>query len=600
MTLNKELAQTFKIPLLVVAGTILYLYLEFFLHNSTLALGVILITICLGSYKLFFDTYHELMQKNFALDYLAILAIAVSLITNEYLVGAVIALMIATGRTLEEYGVSKAKASLTKLIDRIPSKVTRYEENKPHQIVEIADIAIGQEIIIRRGEVIPLDGVMSSDTGLTDESSLTGEPYTIEKFRGDQMRSGTVNIGDPIIIKVSSEAKNSAYNKIIKMVQSAQNEKAPMVRIADRYSNYFTVISLVIAGFSYYLSQDLSRVLAVLVIATPCPLILATPIALLGGMNAAAKKRIIIKRLAAIETLSRANVVIFDKTGTITIGKPVVSDFVKTTQNYTEKQLLSIAESIERNSLHPLAKAVVAFAKTKKSPNLYAKDIKETIGKGIEGVVNNKKYLLAKLPEELGMAIGLYESKVKLCEFHLEDEVKQDAKRIFAHFKQMGLGLYIFTGDKESAAEKVARALGEGVIVRAECSPQDKKDGIEDLKKQGKITAMVGDGINDAPALSLSDVGLVFSNEEQTAASEAADIVFLGGDFSQVHVAMNISKQTISIAKSSIFGGIGLALIGMGFASVGLVPPLIGAFIQEAIDVIAIVNALRASRISGA
>lgn len=591
MIFNKELVQTFKIPLLVVVGIALYLY--------TSSLPVIIATIFLGSYKLFTETYHELKEKHFALDYLAILAIAIALLTNEYLVAAVLALMIATGRTLEEYGVSKAKASLSSLIDRIPSKVTLFEDNKPHQIVEISDVAIGQKIVIRRGEVIPLDGIMVSDTGLTDESSLTGEPYTIEKFKGDNMRSGTVNIGDPIIIKVMAEAKNSAYNKIIEMVQNAQSEKAPMVRLADKYSNYFTVISLGIAALSYFFTQDIGRVLAVLVIATPCPLILATPIALLGGMNAAAKRRIIVKRLAAIETLSRVDTIIFDKTGTITIGKPIVSSFVKITQSYSEKALLSIAESIERNSLHPLAKAVVAFARTKKAPNLYAQDIKETIGKGIEGIVNHKKYLLSKLPESSGMAIGLFEGKLKLCEFLFTDEIKQDAKKIIAHFKQIGLSLHIFTGDKKAAADKVAEDLGEGVVVRAECSPQDKMSGVEDLKQQGKVTAMVGDGINDAPALSLADVGLVFSNEEQTAASEAADVVFLGGDFAQVNVAMNISKQTISIAKSSIFGGIGLALVGMGFASFGLVPPLFGAFIQEAIDVVAIVNALRASRISG-
>jgi heavy metal translocating P-type ATPase len=439
--------------------------------------------------------------------------------------------------------------------------------------------------------------VLFSDAGFVDESSLTGEPYPIEKILGDKIRSGTVNMGNPMVITVTKTEADSTYRKIIQMVQNAQSEKAPLVRLADKYSTVFTIISLALAGFAYVISSgDLSRVLSVLVIATPCPLILATPIALLGGVNASAKNRIIVKRLAALEILSRVNTIIFDKTGTITLGKPVVTAFQMHTKTYDEQQLLAIAEAIERNSLHPLAKAVVTFAKEKQATILHAENIQETIGKGISGIVKNKTYTLSKILQTTGMTIGLYEKNTLLATILFTDEVKKDAKDIISHLQTLGLHLSIFTGDKKAAAETVAKELGANVTIRAECTPEDKKTELEILKKQGKIVAMVGDGINDAPALARADVGMVFSNEEQTAASEAADIVFLGGDFSQVYTALRISKQTIRVALTSIFVGIGLALVGMGFASVGYIPPLIGAIMQEVIDVVAIVNALRASR----
>ncbi|MDP2586025.1 MAG: heavy metal translocating P-type ATPase, partial [Candidatus Levybacteria bacterium] len=510
-------------------------------------------------------------------------------------VAAIIALMIASGRTLEEYGASQAKNSLTKLIDRIPNTVSIWKNGEVIGKEAISKVKIGQEILIRRGEVIGLDGVLISQTGLTDESSLTGEPYAIDKLQGDTIRSGTINIGNPIVLKATKEASDSTYRKIIDMVKRAQGEKAPLVRLADRYSVFFTFLTLGIAGFAYFYSGDVNSVLAVLVIATPCPLILATPIALMGGINAAAKKRIIIKKLSNIEVLSRIKAVIFDKTGTITLGKPKVVSFKILNKNYEEKKLLAISEALERNSLHPLAKTIVNFAKEKKSPIFHAEKVKEIIGSGIEGLINGKKYSLTKLKEE-GMAIGIYEGSALLAIFRFEDEIKKESKTILSFLKNLGLELFIFTGDKKASAEKIAKEIGGNITVQAECSPEDKKNGIEALKKEGKTTAMIGDGINDAPALAFADVGMVFANDEQTAASEAADIVFLGGDFSLVLESFKIAKKTIGIALESIRWGIGLSIVGMIFASFGLIPPIVGAFLQEAIDVAVILNALRASR----
>ncbi len=585
----------FKLPLLVLIGFLFSLILYFLHFNSVSAIIAVLATI-LGGHKLIKDTILSLSKGQFALDYIAILAIIVSFITGEYLVAAIIALMIASGRSLEEYGVAQAKKSLTNLADRIPNEVSVWKNGQIIGKEKIFKIKVGEEILIRKGEAIGLDGILISKDGLTDESSLTGEPYTIEKFKGDYIRSGTINIGNPMVIKITKEAKDSTYTKIIDMVKKAQEEKAPLVRLADRYSTIFTIVTLLIAGFAYLYSKDLISVLSVLVIATPCPLILATPIALLGGVNASAKKRIIVKKLASLEVLSRINTIIFDKTGTITIGKPKVTFFENLSSGYNDKEILGIAEAIERNSLHPLAKAVVDFAKEKEAIMLSSQEIEEKVGLGISGVVKGKKYTLAKLKEKQGMAIELTEDSKRLALFQFEDEIKKETKTIIKTLQNLGFGLFIFTGDKKEEAEKVASQLGGNVRIKAECSPMEKQKGIAELKKQAKIIAMVGDGINDAPALALADVGMVFSNEEQTAASDAADIVFLGGDFSLVYQSLNIAKKTIRIALQSIVWGIGISIVGMVFASFGFIPPIAGAILQEAIDVTVIINALRASR----
>jgi heavy metal translocating P-type ATPase len=590
-----SLLNTFRIPAIVLIGIVLYIILIIFKLETPAAMVGLFVTL-LGSYRLFYETAVSILKKQFALDYIAILAILVSLVTQEYLVAAILALMISSGRTLEDYGVSQAKKSLTKLADRIPNEIFLWKNGKIGEKVKIDKVKKGDEVVVRKGEVIGLDGILISKDGLTDESSLTGEPYTIEKIEGDPIRSGTINVGDLIVVKVIKEQKDSTYNKIVAMVKNAQDEKSPMVRMADKYSGVFTIVTLAITGFSYaYSGFDLTRALAVLAIATPCPLIIATPIALLGGVNASSKKNIIVKKLASLEVLSRAQALIFDKTGTITLGKPLVVEF-KNQSKYEDLDLLAISEGIERNSLHPLAKAIVEYAKLNKAKIIHADNIAEKIGQGILGTVEGITYKLAKMESKEGMTIGIYEKNSLLAYFRFEDEIKKESKAIIQTLKNKGFELFIFTGDKKEAAEKLVKNLGLEVTIKAECTPEDKQKGIEELKKQGKITAMVGDGINDAPALALADVGMVFSNEEQTAASEAADLVFLGGNFSLVVDSLNIAKRTIYIAKQSIFVGIGISIVGMVFASLGFITPIAGAFLQEAIDVAVIINALRASR----
>ncbi|MGE5041672.1 MAG: heavy metal translocating P-type ATPase [Candidatus Levyibacteriota bacterium] len=596
-TTIKRFTFVFLIPGIILLGLLIGVALTLLKLSLFAAILLIAITI-LGSYTMFLESARALFKKQFALDYIAMLAVIVSLISQEYVVAGLIALMISSGKTLEDYGVSQAKQNLTKLIDRIPNTVTLFEKEVPGGQIEIEKLKPGMQIFIRRGEVIPVDGILLSDVTQTDESSLTGEPYLLDKEKGDVMRSGTINLGDAIVILVEKTTENSTYNKIIELVKSAQNEKAPLVRLADRYSTFFTIITAAISIFAYWYTHSLYGVLAVLVVATPCPLILATPIALLGGINASAKKRVIMKSLASLEVLSRVTTFIFDKTGTITLGRPVVSKIALQEKGIDEKEVLSIAAAIERNSLHPLAKAIVSYAKENKAPGKTAREIKETIGKGIEGEIGKDHYALMKEAETEGMVIAVLHGKKKIAEIHFDEEIKEDSVRVVERLKRIGLELQIFTGDKLSSAQKVVNKLGHDIVVKAECSPEDKLSGIKDLRSHGKVVAMVGDGINDAPALALADVGIVFSNEEQTAASEAADVIFLGSDFSLVYESLIISKKTIRIALQSIIAGIGMSILCMILASVNLIPPVLGAFLQEAIDVAVIINALRTSRVA--
>jgi heavy metal translocating P-type ATPase len=562
------------------------------------ALIIILIGTFIGSYSLFPEIIKALFKKQFALDYIAALTILVSLITKEYLVGAVIALMLATGRALEAYGIAQAKKTLSLLVDRIPQDVFLVKDGQPGKKEKIGNIRLNQQIFIRKGEVIPLDGILLSQDSITDESSITGEPYFIEKLKGDLIRSGTINMGKPIIIQVSKVEKDSTYKKIIDMVRKAQDEKSPFIRLADRYSTLFTLITLAIAGFAFLISRNLDAVLAVFVIATPCPLIIATPIALLGGVSKAAKKRIIVKKLASLEALSKSDTFVFDKTGTITIGKPRLTKIEILDPSFSEAKILAIGEALERNSLHPIAKTIIDYAKKKGVSAPSALHVEEKIGDGISGTVDGKRYKLSKLKDygQTGMAIGLFQGQTKIALLHLEDSIKKESKQTIKELKELGLDLYIFTGDKKIVAEQIARQLGHDVHIEAELKPEEKQEGITRLKQQKRVIAMVGDGINDAPALAKADVGIVFSNEEQTAASEAADIIILGGDFSHIKDTISIAKNTIRIALQSILWGIGLSIAGMILAALGLIPPLFGAGLQEAIDVAVIANALRASK----
>jgi heavy metal translocating P-type ATPase len=601
-----QVLAVFRTPLLMVGSLLAYGALRFFLHvflpqQEMLADGLLLLAIFVGSFDLLRETFRSLVAGHFALDYIALLAIATAVVSHQYVVATVIALMLSGGNALEYYGRALATGSLTALADRIPHHVQLLGVKDELTTTSIALVKPGQEILVRKGEVVPLDGELLSKEAVIDEASLTGEPFPMEKLLGDFLRSGVVNIGDALTLRVTKADKDSTYRKILRMVEKAQAEKSPLIRLADQYSGIFTLVTLALCALAYAMSHDVARVLAVLVVATPCPLILATPIALMGGMNAAAKKRIVIKHLASIEVLSRVDALIFDKTGTITFGKPKLEKIKVLDRKYDAKKVVGIASGLERSSIHPFAKTMVAYAHAHQLPMLKMTHVKEEIGKGISGVYDGVTYQLFQSSDQETMVVGLRKSgtKTPIAFFHFVDEMKKDSVEVLRALRARNLTLSIFTGDQEKRAQQLVDAIGLPIALRANCTPEQKRDGIQALRKSGHITAMVGDGINDAPALALSDVGIAFSNEEHTATSEAADIVLLGHDLGLVDDAISIAQHTLAVAKQSIFVGIGLSMIGMLFAAFGYIPPVVGAGLQEVIDVSVILNALRATSTKG-
>ncbi len=590
----------FITTIIVLSLILVALVFSYALSNYPVGQLMLIAAIFVGSLELIKITWENLMHRRYSIDYIAILAITIALLTQEYLAGSVIVLMLSGGNALERYASKKARESLTKLTQRIPNEVFLFENGKVGEKVAINDVRIGNRILIRRGEVIPLDGILLSETSRADESSLTGEPFLIDKVNGDLIRSGTINVGPPMVIRVIKENRDSTYTKIIEMVKKAQEEKPRLVRLASKYNILFTIVTLLIALLTYLFSHDYKNVLAVLVIATPCPLILATPIALIGGMNSAAKRKIIIKRLSSLEVLSRVDALIFDKTGTLTLGKPQLISIELKNTKLKEKDILALAAAIEHNSLHPIAKSIVHAARLARVKKLKVTQIEEIIGSHIAGAINGKRYILIKPINHHRASLEVYEEtkgkRTLLAAMYFEDKLKNDTKKIITELSNDDLIMKILTGDKNETTKALVEKISKNIDWKAECTPEDKQKEIDTLRSEGHIVAMVGDGINDAPALAKADVGLVFSHEDRTAASEAADVVFLGGDFSSVYDALKISKQTVKIAKQSILVGISLSTIGMLFAAFGFIVPIAGAFIQEAIDIAVIFNSLRTSR----
>jgi len=532
-----------------------------------------------------------------SLDYIAFLAIVVALVTAQYIVALVIVVMLVGGNALEIYATARAKKSLTLLVNRIPSRALVWHEDESVTEIDVVKIEVGEMIAVRRGEVVPLDGIIFKGDALIDESSLTGEAYAVEKSVGDTVRSGTVNVGDTIIVRVSKNTRESTYTKIVDLVRRASAEKAPIVRLANRYSLVFTAVTFFMCSLAYFISHDIYRVLAVLVVATPCPLILATPVALFGGMNKSAAKNILIKNPASLEKLRTVTDVVFDKTGTVTIGKPSIEKVEIVDAKYSLDMVYGAAEALERNSLHPFAKAIVSEARRLRTPRLSATSVREQIGVGVFGTINGTTYALTKA-EGSKNSISLLENSKIVAHFIFEDKVKENFSSTLATLRSLGLTLHIFTGDKKENTGKIAQfAAGSQsyISITANMTPEDKEIGVSTLKSKSKQVVMIGDGINDAPALAVADVGMVFSNEEQTASSEAADIVLLNGGLDTVITSISIANRTIDIALQSIFVGIALSVIAMILAALGIIAPLTGAILQEVIDVLVILNALRAS-----
>lgn len=552
--------------------------------------------IAIGIAEILFAAYEKITAKTGSLDYIAFLAMAIAIITDEYLAGTVIALMYTGGEALESYASHRAEASLSALLARIP-KTALVKQEDTLVAVPLAQVPAGAAIVVRGGELVPLDGFLISPAATLNLANLTGEPLPETFTAGAVIKSGSINAGEAFELTVSGTLATSTYAKIVDLVKNAEKDQSPFVRLTTAANLPFTLITLAISGGVYLITGDISRVLAVLVIATPCPLIIAAPVAFIGGLSRAAGRNIIVKTPTALETVSKVATIFFDKTGTLTLGEPRLTEITRLDSHATDMQILSLAAALEFHSIHPIARAVLTAAGAHNFTPTPAVDAKEIIGKGISGKVNNRTVSLAQAPakyhREGGISLLLTEDDRAIAVLHFADTLKENAKKFLTELTNNGYTVAVLTGDRKENAEAIFKGID--IKLYTDCTPEDKYCFIDEAKKRGEMVAMIGDGLNDAPALAKADVGIVFSGTENSASIEAADVAILGHDIHHIHELFALSKRSVRIANESVYAGIGLSTIGMLFAAFGFIRPVEGAIIQEGIDIAVILNALRAA-----
>ncbi len=552
------------------------------------------------------------LRGDVGVDAIALISMAGALALGEYLAGAVIALMLAGGNALEERAGARARRELTLLVSRAPRTARRVTDGELEE-VPVDDVVAGDLVLVRAGEVLPVDGVLESDEAVLDESALTGESLPVLYHRGRQLRSGAVCAGT-LHLRASRPAAESAYAAIVRLVESAEAQRAPFVRMADRYAAFLLPLTLVVAGAAWAVSGDPVRALAVFVVATPCPLILAAPIALLCGVSRAARAGVVVKGAAAIERLGRARTVVLDKTGTITLGTPRV-ERITSMDGLGEAEGLRLAASLDQVSVHPFAGALVQEARDRGLRLDFPRGAVEQPGRGIEGTVGSRRVavgsdsylrtlgydgsLPAGQPTEPGHAralIGVDGEIVGAAEF--SDPPREDALDIVERLHAGGVvQVALLTGDHTAVAESVGSLLRVDRIY-ADRSPEEKLDVVKAIRATPGLApvVMVGDGINDAPALALADVGIAMGAAAATASTEAADAIVLVDRLDRIVDAIAIGRRSLGIARQSVIAGMWLSFAAMILAAAGLIAPVGGALLQEAIDVAVIANALRALR----
>jgi heavy metal translocating P-type ATPase len=547
-------------------------------------------------------------------DAIALVAMAGALAVGEYLAGAVIALMLSGGNALEATASRRARQELTALLERMPT-IAHRRSGGAWVEVPVERLAVGDTVLVRPGELIPVDGTVRSERGVVDESTLTGEPLPVTKVRGAAVSSGAANAGPAFELSATRVAAESAYANIVRLVRAAETQRAPFVRIADRYAAFFLPLTLAVAGLAWALSGDAVRAVAVLVVATPCPLILAAPIAIVSGVSRAARSGVIVKGGAAIERLGEARTVLLDKTGTMTLGAPRVEEIVPL-DGIGEGELLRLAASLDQLSAHVLAESLVHEAESR---GLTLSDPAGTVedpGQGLAGRVDGHDVAVGSaawlrrrghdtdpappLPRD-GRHDGLARVMVGVDGrlaglIVMADHLRDDARALPGSLREAGIGqVAMVTGDHRAVAERIAAETGLDRVY-AEQSPEDKLAVVHQMRSDPDAApvVMVGDGVNDAPALAVADVGIAMGGPGATVSSETADAVIVADRIDLVAAAVAIGRRSLRIARQSVVFGIALSAAAMGFAAFGYIPPVAGALLQEGIDVAVILNALRA------
>jgi len=555
-------------------------------------------------------TIAAVRRKETSVDIIATLALAGSLAIGEPLAGAVISVMLATGRMLEQRSQVRAERELRLLVARQPTTARVRREDEIQQ-VDADEIVVADRLVVGAGEIVPVDGRLLTGAVL-DESALTGEPLPLHRGAGEEVRSGSVNVGQACELVATARAADSEYAAIVNLVKQAQASTAPFVRLADRFALIFVPLTLILAAGAWWFSGDPVRGVAVLVVATPCPLLLAAPIAFISGMSQAAKHGVVVKGGSALERLARGQVMLFDKTGTLTQGRPTLIDTIVGDPNTDPAKMLQGAASLDQLSPHVLASAIVSAARKRDLPLTLATEVDETAGYGISGQVGRSRVSLGKLSWYVsgeppswarqaqrraalaGALIVFMAVDGKLAAaFMLEDPIRADSARMIRALYAAGIKRTVLvSGDRADVVTTVARMVGIDRVA-AQCDPAEKVAVIHSEEVNGS-TIMVGDGINDAPALAAADVGVALAARGSTASSEAADVVLIVERVDALASAITIAKRSRRIALASVSVGMGLSLVAMLAAAGGLLAPVAGAVLQEGIDVLAIGIALLA------
>lgn len=532
-------------------------------------------------------------------DILALISIIATGLTSEWLASAIIALMLTTGQALESWAAGRARNQLEALVQRAPRTVHLVQPDGSLIERPLADAKIGDRFLVRTGEVVALDGMPEAQASF-DESALTGEPIPQEHSVGQQVASGVVNISAPVILKATTDAHSSTYSALVRLVEQAKAHSAPGVRIANRWALWFVPLSLALAGATWFFTQDVKPAIAVLVAATPCPLILAVPIAIIAGISNAAKNGAIIKDGAALEQLANAKALLVDKTGTLTHGGPAVTE-TQVAPGIDEDIVLQWAASLEQASAHVLAKAVVAEAERRELPLLPAMDVTEILGEGLEGIVASRKLLVGRVPRDLpdwvqvkaALQIAVFVDGSLAAILDLDDPIRPDAAATVKRLRSLGLRqIVLVTGDRKPAAEAIGNAVGVDQIF-SECRPEDKLKILNQVRQESGLKILVvGDGINDAPALAAADAGVAMGARGATAASESASVVIVEDSITRLADAIEIAKGATARALQAAGIGMTLSILAMLSGAFGLVSPTENAIAQEAIDAAAILWAL--------
>jgi heavy metal translocating P-type ATPase len=551
------------------------------------------------------------VERRFGVDLIALVAIAGALALGEYLAGAVIALMLSGGQALEGFAAGRARRELTALVARVPHVAHRRRGDALEE-VPVQHLVVGDVVVVRTGEVLPVDGTVVADEAVLDESALTGESLPVTRAAGEAVLSGTANAGAPFELRATRPAAESAYAALVRLVEQAEHSRAPFNRMADRYAMAFLPLTLVVAGAAWAASGDPVRALAVVVVATPCPLILAAPIALVAGVSRAAGRGVIVKGTRAIEGLGRARTVLFDKTGTLTLGHPRVQE-VLVADGAPALEVLRLAASLDQLSPHVLAEALVADAEARGLELTRPTDVRERPGEGIAGRVADVEVAVGSRGwlRELGYpeapatdaAPGLARVHVGadgrvLGTVVMADALRPDAATLMDRLRDAGIRhVAMVSGDRRAIAAHLGAVLGVDRVY-ADQTPEQKLQVVRALRGDPALQAvvMVGDGVNDAPALALADVGIAMGAAGATVSAETADAVITVDRVDRVADAVAIGRRSLRIAEQSVVAGMALSAIAMGFAAAGLLVPVAGALLQEGIDLAVVLNALRALR----